>query len=341
MKQERKRGLSFRQCLTAGLSTDPADRARATAAFAHVYRHIGLTPVPVIWVGSPWSASVLLHTLSRAVQLRETQKFVEQLNQARLQQGLSPLPLPPSSYAQVGWGLGAEEAPEVYWIEDTAIAEGSRLVPCEWGDEGPHQPEDLGMDVSAKDLQSIMESSALKEKLKTGADAGLWAQWGFWQRADGLLGDSGDHAACAALGYLADSLWGLGSLITAALYRSWQNSAGYIPVDACRTHWQGQWDVGHVAHWRSHADAGGHETSLDAGDLLRPFDEIGQSCGWWYPRDGLIIACDRPAVMQVEEDPAHPEYFRAHASGAPAIQFRDGWTIYARHGVYEAYAHES
>ena len=58
-------------------------------------------------------------------------------------------------------------------------------------------------------------------------------------------------------------------------------------------------------------------------------------------RRRMCIVCHRPSVMQVEEDSAHPEYFRAHASGVPAIQFRDGWTIYARRGVHEAYAHGS
>ena len=55
--------------------------------------------------------------------------------------------------------------------------------------------------------------------------------------------------------------------------------------------------------------------------------EIGLSCMWWYPHDGFIIACERPSVICVDA------VQRLHNDTGPAIAFRDGWQIYAVHGV--------
>jgi hypothetical protein len=55
--------------------------------------------------------------------------------------------------------------------------------------------------------------------------------------------------------------------------------------------------------------------------------EIGLSCMWWYPRDGLIIACERPLAVHFDERG------RLHNDAGAAVEFRDGWKIYAVHGV--------
>ena len=64
-----------------------------------------------------------------------------------------------------------------------------------------------------------------------------------------------------------------------------------------------------------------------AADKLDIMHEIGLSCMWWYPRDGLIIACERPASV------AFDTTFRLHNEAGPAVEFRDGWKVYAVHGV--------
>lgn len=66
---------------------------------------------------------------------------------------------------------------------------------------------------------------------------------------------------------------------------------------------------------------------------LQVMDDLVQSCGWWYPRDGVIVACERPLSVTMEEHPTRPTTYRLHASDGPAVQFRDGWSIYAWHGV--------
>ncbi len=49
--------------LSYGLSCEPAHRMRAEDAIHRAYRSIGKEPVPILWVGSPLSANVLIHLL--------------------------------------------------------------------------------------------------------------------------------------------------------------------------------------------------------------------------------------------------------------------------------------
>ncbi|NMP23792.1 DUF6745 domain-containing protein, partial [Sulfobacillus harzensis] len=71
----------------------------------------------------------------------------------------------------------------------------------------------------------------------------------------------------------------------------------------------------------------------DAAEKLDIMDAIGQSCGWWYPFEGACIACERPEIIQMEEHPQWSGIYRLHATDGPAVRFRDGWSIYAWHGV--------
>jgi hypothetical protein len=53
------------------------------------------------------------------------------------------------------------------------------------------------------------------------------------------------------------------------------------------------------------------------------------SCLRWYPRDGSIIACERPAAVHLDERE------RLHNDLGPVIEFRYGRRIYRIHDVDE------
>lgn len=61
--------------------------------------------------------------------------------------------------------------------------------------------------------------------------------------------------------------------------------------------------------------------------ILHKWKELSQSCGWWAPYEGLVLACERPSVQRVDEAN------RLHCLEGPAIEFRDGWKIYAIQSV--------
>jgi hypothetical protein len=92
------------------------------------------------------------------------------------------------------------------------------------------------------------------------------------------------------------------------------------------TYWWGQQDLYWIAFYKFCADIG-VKYPPDTADRLDIMHEIGHSCMWWYPRDGLIIACERPLSVSFDE------IGRLHNDTGPAIAFRDGWKLYAVHGV--------
>nr|WP_199301281.1 hypothetical protein [Trichocoleus sp. FACHB-90] len=54
---------------------------------------------------------------------------------------------------------------------------------------------------------------------------------------------------------------------------------------------------------------------------------IVNNCGWTFPFEKICFICDRPRILSLDNQQ------RLHAEGAPAIQFADGYSVYAYHGV--------
>ncbi|MEG4057350.1 MULTISPECIES: DUF6745 domain-containing protein [unclassified Microcoleus] len=57
------------------------------------------------------------------------------------------------------------------------------------------------------------------------------------------------------------------------------------------------------------------------------FQSIVRDCGWIYLYDKVCIVCSKPIALSVDSN------HRLHAEGKPAVQFADGVSIYAYHGV--------
>ena len=51
------------------------------------------------------------------------------------------------------------------------------------------------------------------------------------------------------------------------------------------------------------------------------------TCGWVWPFAGCAIITDRPATIAFDDDK------RLHCPTGPAIEYRDGFTVHAWHGV--------
>ena len=217
-----------------GLNTEPADRPRAEAAFAEVYRMIGRSPVPIIWADSPLTANLILHGLSR-------------------------------------------------------LSDGSQ--------QGASLRDSLGASLGASLRASLGDS--------------------LWDSLEASLGAS----LRASLG---DSLW---ASLEASLWASLEG------ISVQNTYWWGQMDASWIAFYQFCGKILPGIYEAMPRKTLVLLDELAQSCGWWYPRDGVVVACERPSIVAMEEQPTRPTTYRLHASDGPAVQFRDGWAIYAWHGV--------
>lgn len=61
--------------------------------------------------------------------------------------------------------------------------------------------------------------------------------------------------------------------------------------------------------------------------LLEQWVILQRSCGWWWPREAQVWACERPEICKVDEAGL------LHSENGPAFRFRDGWEIYSWHGM--------
>lgn len=57
------------------------------------------------------------------------------------------------------------------------------------------------------------------------------------------------------------------------------------------------------------------------------FQSLVRDCGWIYPYDKVCVVCSKPIALSFDSN------YRLHAEGKPAVQFADGFSIYAYHGV--------
>lgn len=81
--------------------------------------------------------------------------------------------------------------------------------------------------------------------------------------------------------------------------------------------WHGQHEVDWVAHLRKPS----------------PWATLARSCGWWWPREYLCVVSDRPSLLRTEPVPGEIDELRLHAADGPAVEYPDGWTVHAWHGI--------
>jgi hypothetical protein len=64
--------------------------------------------------------------------------------------------------------------------------------------------------------------------------------------------------------------------------------------------------------------------SMSSWELFKSLDE---QMGWYDPRAKVCIVCDRPRIMNFDEKR------ELHMDGAPAVEYADGFSVYAFHGT--------
>jgi hypothetical protein len=84
-------------------------------------------------------------------------------------------------------------------------------------------------------------------------------------------------------------------------------------------------------------EVAGLELTKDLWKRSLAYEATMKSACWWYPHRDFIIACERPTVIQREL--SRPgvtrgvNSHRLHCTDGPAVQWADGWGVYAVHGV--------
>ena len=94
--------------------------------------------------------------------------------------------------------------------------------------------------------------------------------------------------------------------------------------------WDQVWCAGygqHDANWLGFYETFGEFGLPDMVERLDGLVGIAQSCGWWWPFMGAVILTDRPVRLSSDERG------RLHDETRMALEYPDGWGVYAWHGV--------
>ena len=90
----------------------------------------------------------------------------------------------------------------------------------------------------------------------------------------------------------------------------------------------GQQDAMWIASYRAFEEITGvpylpaHRSELDL------WTQVANSCGFCWCFRGVVVVSDRPESLHSEDGQ------RLHRDGGPAIRFRDGWSVWARNGIF-------
>ena len=60
---------------------------------------------------------------------------------------------------------------------------------------------------------------------------------------------------------------------------------------------------------------------------LQLWINLSKSCGWWEPFENIVFVCERPLTQTIDSQG------NLHDTSKPALLCRDGWPVYAVHGV--------
>jgi len=129
----------------------------------------------------------------------------------------------------------------------------------------------------------------------------LWGQLGdqlgdqLWDQLRGQLGDQ-----------LGDQLWGQNIFDPNFLW--------------------GSQDLYWLAFYRFGQKIGAKYTEETA-RRLGVMEGISSQCEWWWPFDGIVIASEKPHTVRWDEGR------RLHCEDGPAIEYADGYALYAWHGA--------
>ena len=96
--------------------------------------------------------------------------------------------------------------------------------------------------------------------------------------------------------------------------------------------WQSRWGENacygqHDAEWLAYYDFFRRIGLTEETEALLPLMRVSQSFGWWWPFTHAVVLSERPCKL------ARDAEFRLHCMDGMALEYPDGWGVYAVHGV--------
>ena len=139
---------------------------------------------------------------------------------------------------------------------------------------------------------------------------------------------------------LRSSLWSsLGSSLGSSLRSSLESSLGSSLESSLwsslRSSLGGQQESCWISFYIFIRDILGVQFDPEKSRHLDLWSEVAQSCGWFFPYDGVVLMADRPESVSWEPNRSIHDVRtpRLHNGTGPALKFRDGWSVYCWKGL--------
>lgn len=285
-----------------GMCTAPADRATAERAITAMYREVGETEPKFVWADSPLTAHLIMHMIdSGASSCLSLENGLRDSLQTSLRDSLRDSLLD-SLRVSLWTSLGVS-----LWdsLRDS-LRNSLQNSLCDSLRNSVKTPLQASLRTSLWNSLRISLEYSLDVSIEDSFDASL--EGSLWT----LLGDT------------------LGTTIRNSLKTSLEDSLRILLKDSLVTHrhtyWWGQQDAHWIAYYLWCAEIGA-VYDPDASRRLALHADVARSCMWWWPYRGLCVVSERPSVVKMDDQG------RIHAEDGPAVAFRDGWSVWAWHGV--------
>jgi hypothetical protein len=302
-----------------GLSTGAADRATFEQAARRCYEHAG---VPwhqnVVWVSSPWVMALAAPIATRLIRPR------------------GPCPGPGEVRAAVQGALRDTVTSAELEAVQEAVCEAARRAALR-----PAATLGAGLLRLRMHLRTLWGSAGTgRQPPRNPVYRALYiARF----RAEGEVMDAVGQDASLAVRYgLANPVeLAVGDTVGTMVHREVAREAMVRGLSrAWLSYFGGQLWVG--GDWRPacssfYREVCGLTLSGDRWERVRSYEETARSASWWYPHQDFLMVCEHPRAVHLEAV-ARPTmrgamHQQLHCEDGPAVQWPDGWGIYALHGV--------
>jgi hypothetical protein len=79
--------------------------------------------------------------------------------------------------------------------------------------------------------------------------------------------------------------------------------------------------------WARFAQHIGAKLEAETDKRLGIMERIAEQCEWWWPHEGIVVASEKPLSVRFDDQR------RLHCEDAAAVQYSDGYALYAWHGT--------
>ena len=291
-----------------GLCTDKADRPRAEAAIYEMYKKGGLEPPKkIVWCDSPFSQGLTIAILKEFSANHHALTSVSD---------------------SIKVGVGASVRTSVW------NSVGNSVRDSVWVSVGDSLRVSVGDSVrdSVRDSVGNSVRDSVWNSVGNSVGNSVWNSVGnnvrdsvgnsVWNSVRDSIRDSVWDSVWDSVGNsVRNSVWNsVGDRVLTSVGNSVWNSIG----DSVRDSVYGQHEASWLAFYEFFREKCG---LLEQTHKLVGLWELAKSAGWAYPTKDICFVSERHTTL------CRDERGRLHNMSGPAIQYPDGWEIYAVHGV--------